>query len=38
MYLLNTLPFNPKFFFTLLIEGITTGMLTGFTTCLPFLV
>ena len=37
-YLVNTVPFNPKFFFTLLIGGITTGMLAGFTTCLPFFV
>ena len=37
-YLVNTVPFNPKFIFTLLIGGITTGMLTRFTTCLRFFV
>ena len=35
-YLVNKIPFNPKMAFTLLIGGITAGILLGFTTCLPF--
>ena len=35
-YLLNRVPFNPKMGFSLLIGGIMTGILLGFTTCLPF--
>ena len=35
-YLVNRVPFNPKMAFTLLIGGITAGILLGFTTCLPF--
>jgi hypothetical protein len=35
-YLINRVPFNPKMAITLLIGGVTTGILTGFTTCLPF--
>ncbi len=35
-YLVNRAPFNPKMGFTLLIGGVMTGILLGFTTCLPF--
>jgi len=35
-YLINRVPFNPKMGFSLLIGGLTTGILMGFTTCLPF--
>lgn len=35
-YLINRVPFNPKMAITLLIGGVTTGILTGFTTSLPF--
>ncbi len=35
-YLVNRAPFNPKFGFSLLIGGVTAGILLGFTTCLPF--
>lgn len=35
-YLVNRAPFNPKMGFSLLIGGVTTGILLGFTTCLPF--
>ena len=34
-YLVNRVPFNPKMGFSLLIGGVTTGVLLGFTTCLP---
>ena len=35
-YLVNRVPFNPKMGFSLLIGGVTAGILLGFTTCLPF--
>ncbi|MFX0106167.1 MAG: hypothetical protein ACFE75_11840 [Candidatus Hodarchaeota archaeon] len=35
-YLVNILPFNPKMGFSLLIGGVTAGILLGFTRCLPF--
>ena len=35
-YLVNRVPFNPKMGFSLLIGGVTVGILLGFTTCLPF--
>ena len=35
-YLINRVPFNPKMGISLLIGGVSTGILTGFTTCLPF--
>ena len=35
-YLVNRVPFNPKMGFSLLIGGVITGILLGFTTCLPF--
>jgi len=35
-YLVNRVPFNPKMAFSLLIGGVTAGILLGFTTCLPF--
>lgn len=35
-YLIDRVPFNPKMAITLLIGGVTTGILTGFTTSLPF--
>lgn len=35
-YLVNRVPFNPKMGFSLLIGGVMTGILLGFTTCLPF--
>ena len=35
-YLVNRVPFNAKMGFTLLIGGVTAGILLGFTTCLPF--
>jgi len=35
-YLVNRVPFNPKMAFSLLIGGVTVGVLLGFTTCLPF--
>ena len=34
-YLINRVPFNPKMAITLIGGGVTTGILTGFTTCLP---
>lgn len=34
--LVNKVPFNPKKAFSLLIGGVTAGILLGFTTCLPF--
>jgi len=37
-YLVNRVTYNPKMAFGLLIGGMTTGILTGFTTCLPFFV
>ena len=37
-YLVNRITFNPKMAFGLLIGGVTTGILTGFTTCLPFFI
>ena len=37
-YLIVQVPQNPKRVFGLLIGGVTTGILTGFTTCLPFFV
>ena len=37
-YLVNRVTFNPKMAFGLLIGGVTTGILTGFTTCLPFFI
>ncbi|MFW9990014.1 MAG: hypothetical protein ACFFC3_15310 [Candidatus Odinarchaeota archaeon] len=35
-YMVNKIPFNPKMALSLLIGGIITGILLGFTTCLPF--
>lgn len=35
-YLVNRVPFNPKMAITLLIGGVTAGILLGFTTCFPF--
>jgi hypothetical protein len=35
-YLVNRVPFNPKMAFSLLIGGVTAGILLGFTTCFPF--
>jgi len=35
-YLVNRAPFNPKMGFSLLIGGVISGILLGFTTCLPF--
>ena len=35
-YLVNRVPFNPKMGFSLLIGGVTAGILLGFTTSLPF--
>ncbi|MFW9823770.1 MAG: hypothetical protein ACFFE4_12580 [Candidatus Thorarchaeota archaeon] len=35
-YLVNRVPFNPKMAFSLLIGGVTAGILLGFTTSLPF--
>ena len=35
-YLVNRVPFNPKMGFSLLIGGVTAGIILGFTTCLPF--
>ncbi|MFW9895855.1 MAG: hypothetical protein ACFFD7_08630 [Candidatus Thorarchaeota archaeon] len=35
-YLVNRVTYNPKMAFGLLIGGVTTGILAGFTTCLPF--
>jgi hypothetical protein len=35
-YLINRVPFNPKMAMSLLIGGVSTGILAGFTTCLPF--
>jgi len=35
-YLVNRVPFDPKMAFSLLIGGITGGILLGFTTSLPF--
>ncbi|MFX1365592.1 MAG: hypothetical protein ACFFCE_06505 [Promethearchaeota archaeon] len=35
-YMVNKIPFNPKMAISLLIGGITAGILLGFTTCLPF--
>jgi len=35
-YLVNQVPFNPKMAFSLLIGGVTAGILLGFTTCFPF--
>ncbi len=35
-YMINNNRFNPKIMMTLLIGGVTNGILTGFTTCLPF--
>jgi len=35
-YLVNRVPFNAKMGFSLLIGGVTAGILLGFTTCLPF--
>jgi len=35
-YLVNRVPFNAKTGFSLLIGGVTAGILLGFTTCLPF--
>ena len=37
-YLVNRVPANPKMGFTLLIGGVTAGILLGFTTCLPFFI
>jgi hypothetical protein len=37
-YLVNRVTYNPKMAFGLLIGGVTTGILTGFTTCLPFFI
>ncbi|MFX1277639.1 MAG: hypothetical protein ACFFAT_21680 [Promethearchaeota archaeon] len=34
--LVDRLPSNPKISFSLLISGVTAGILLGFTTCLPF--
>ncbi|MFW9971403.1 MAG: hypothetical protein ACFFDF_14510 [Candidatus Odinarchaeota archaeon] len=35
-YLVNWVPLNPKMTFSLLISGVTAGILFGFTTYLPF--
>ena len=35
-YFVNRVPFNPKMAFSLLIGGVTAGILLGFTTYLPF--
>ncbi|MFX1469825.1 MAG: hypothetical protein ACFFB8_14305 [Promethearchaeota archaeon] len=35
-YLVNRVPFNPKMAITLLIGGVTAGILLGFKTCFPF--
>ena len=37
-YLIIQVHPNPKMLFSLLIGGVTTGILTGFTTCLPFFI
>lgn len=37
-YMVNRVTFNPKMAFGLLIGGVTTGILTGFTTSLPFFI
>ena len=35
-YLVKKITYNPKMALDLLIGQVTTGILTGFTTCLPF--
>jgi len=35
-YFVNRIPFNAKMAFSLLIGGVTGGIMLGFTTCLPF--
>ncbi|MHA2269422.1 MAG: hypothetical protein ACXAB8_16610 [Promethearchaeota archaeon] len=37
-YLVSRVTYNPKLAFGLLIGGVTTGILTGFTTSLPFFI
>ncbi|MHA2283832.1 MAG: hypothetical protein ACXAC5_23560 [Promethearchaeota archaeon] len=37
-YMVNRITYNPKAAFSMLIGGVTTGILAGFTTCLPLFV
>lgn len=37
-YTVNMITYNPKTAFSMLIGGVTTGILAGFTTCLPLFI
>jgi len=37
-HMVNRITYNPKAAFSMLIGGVTTGILAGFTTCLPLFI